>query len=183
MTMKRIPIFLACCALLPLAFSAPRPLGAHEDDGGPEYGKAELTLAGKRIAVVFGRPSTHGEGYQSMAAGVPDGFTWRMGRNKATRLDTEIDLEFGDVVIKAGSYSLVARRNGDHWQILFHPNYDRWGTPVPKDGYVGKVSLKATDVEGPVEFMTIKLESQGDGGRFTLLWGELKGFFDFTIAR
>lgn len=149
---------------------------------GAERGKAELTLDGKKITITFGRPSTEGAGYKSMEAGVPDGTLWRMGSNQATKIETEGDLKFGDTVIKAGTYSLVAKRKGDKWNLLFHPNADRWGIPVPKDGYIAEVELKTSKPKEPVKLLTLKLEKTDDGGEFTLAWGDEQGKAKFTLG-
>jgi hypothetical protein len=154
------------------------PAYAAKDD----RGEAKLTLSGKNISIDYGRPSTKGKGYQSMDK-IAEGFSWRMGRNEATKLEMDGDLKFGDQVIKAGKYSLVAKKTKDGWNLLVHPNADRWGTPVPEDGYVGNpIPLKASELKDEVELLTIKLEEKDGEGVFTLDWGKQELSAKFKIA-
>ena len=143
----------------------------------------ELMLGEKKVSIDYGRPSIHGAGYKSMSAGVPEGTVWRMGRNQATKLVTETDLKFGDTVVKAGSYGLWARRVDDAWHLIFNTNADAWGTPYKADGEVVTVPLAKSALNPPVQYLTIELESEGDGGVFSVSWGNETGSVAFAAAQ
>lgn len=156
--------------------------GAQEDKP-DDPGKTEITLKGKKVTITYGRPSTDGNGYKSMQNGVPAGTVWRMGRNNATKIVTEADLKFGDTVVKAGSYSLWAKRSeNDSWILLFHPEADVWGFPSPTEGFLHETPLKSGEPESDVKWMEILLKADGDVGTFSLAWGDELGSVTFTTA-
>ena len=154
-----------------------------QDKAKPGRGEAKVELGGKEITVDYGRPSTSGKGYKSMEAGVKEGFIWRMGSNKATKLTTASDLKFGDTVVKAGSYALWGKRVSDGWHLLFHPKADVWGYPSPKDGFVHEVALVNKKTDANVELVTIELAKVDDKtGEFKLTWGKDEATAKFTLA-
>ena len=65
-----------------------------------------MKLGDKNVNISYGSPSTSGPGYKAMQTTLKDGYVWRMGKDAATKLKTDVDLKFGDKVIKAGAYSL-----------------------------------------------------------------------------
>lgn len=172
--------FLIVSAFLSVALAQEKKEEAPEDPG-----MATLKLDGKSVKVTFGRPSTDGAGYKSMQKGVPDGYQWRMGRNEATQLDTEVDLKFGDKVIKAGSYGLWARRVGDAWHLVINSKVIMPTEQNANDTIVAVVPLKATKIEKPVKFMLIELKEDKatKGGVFRLAWGTEEGTAKFTVAK
>ena len=169
-------VFGLALALL-VGFSAGAAVAADEDAG-----EATLALAGKKITVAYGRPSTEGKGYKALDKGIEEGFMWRMGKNKATTLETEADLKFGDVAVKAGKYSLVAKKTKDGWEMLVHPEWDRWGTPVPKEGYVATIPLKVAKAKEAAKLLTIGLEEKDGEGHLILTWGPDQLSAAFKIA-
>lgn len=148
-------------------------------------GEAKLTLDGKDIKITYGRPSTSGPGYKTIQTAKKDGFIWRMGSNQATKLETAADLKFGDKVIKAGSYSLWAKRVGDGWHLVFNTKPDIWGTMHDANAKfdVAEVPLKNSKVEKEVELVTIELNKAEGGGEFKLTWGKEAGATNFSIAK
>lgn len=147
-----------------------------------DRGKAELVLGGKKISVDYGRPSTEGKGYHSLEKGIAEGTLWRMGKNEATRLESEADLKFGDVVVKAGKYRLAAKKTKDGWDLLVHPKAEGWGTPVPKDGYVATIPLKLGEIEEEAKLLTIALAEKEGTATFTLSWGKQTLSAEFKLA-
>lgn len=149
----------------------------------PPRGEAKVEIEGQTITVDYGRPSTEGAGYKQLTT-VKEGFVWRMGSNKATKLVTPVDLKFGDTTVKAGSYSLWAKRVGDSWHLLFNTNADVWGTMYKKEADVAEVPLKKSTTEEPAKLMTIELGKTEDGqGEFKLIWGPDVGTAKFTVAK
>ncbi len=148
-----------------------------------DCGEVKLEMAGKTIAVEYGRPSTEGKAYKSMADGVPEGTLWRMGKNEATTLETDADLKFGEVTVKAGKYSLAAKKTAEGWDLLVHPNAKRWGSPVPEDGYVATIPLTVGEPKEASDLLTIRLREKEGKGTFVLVWGKQKLSTQFEIAQ
>src|SRR5947209_15072950 len=65
---------------------------------------ASVTIAGKKVAVDYYAPSMHGR--KIMGSLVSFGEVWCPGANVATGLTTESDLQFGDLKLPKGTYSI-----------------------------------------------------------------------------
>ena len=168
---------LSVAALACFMISADTSYSAAKDKG-----EAKLELGGKNITVTYGRPSTEGRGYKSMTDGVPEGFRWRLGRNDATTIETEADLKFGDVTVPAGKYSLAGLKTKDGWDLMVHPNANRWGSPVPEDGYIANIPLEVGEPKEEAELMTIHLKEKDGKGMFALVWGTKKLSATFEVV-
>ena len=159
---------------------------AGAQDENPGRGKSEATIAGKKITLDYGRPSTDGNGFKMMASGIKDGLIWRMGSNARNSIDSEANLKFGDDVIKAGAYSLWAKRVDGAWHLLFHPDAKGWGMPAPKDGYLDvKIPLKAKALDENVKWLTLEVKKDDkdeNGGIIRLSWGKEEGSAKFTVV-
>lgn len=148
--------------------------------GGRE--NARMTLNGKAITLNYGAPLTSGDGYKAMQTMVKDGFVWRLGKDAATKLKTETDLKFGDKVIKAGAYSLWAKRVGSGWHLLVNWKADVWGTMHDPEADVAEVPMEMRTLDTPVEKLTIELMEADGTGVLKVQWGQEEGFVKFTAA-
>ena len=126
-----------------------------------ERGEAKARVAGKAVAIDYGRPELKG---RDMLAQAEVGRPWRMGKDAATTLKTEADLKFGEVAIPMGDYILTATKlAADKWQLNFANAADR--------AAVGSVPLSTEKLAGSVETFTIELSGQGEAGELQLKWG------------
>jgi hypothetical protein len=123
-------------------------------------GEARLSLAGKAIAIDYGRPSLKG---RDMLAQAEVGKPWRMGADAATTLKTEADLAFGSALVPKGEYTLTATKLAeDLWQL---------NVTAKDKGKVADVPLAAVTLKESVESFTIELKGDKEKGTFSMSWG------------
>ncbi|HXG65628.1 MAG TPA: DUF2911 domain-containing protein [Blastocatellia bacterium] len=146
---------------------------------GDAPGTTEATINGKKVVIIYGRPSLRGRDLLSLA---PVGTIWRLGRNQATRIESAGELVVAGKTLPAGKYSLWAKKTGDKsWTLLFHPNADVWGAPALKEGFVAEMPLKFENVSDSAEQLTIKLTDQGGKAHIGIHWGTLMLSGDFGV--
>jgi len=134
---------------------------------GNERGTAELSLAGKSVAVSYGRPSLNG---RDMLGQAQVGQQWRMGSDSATTFKSDADLLFGAVALPKGEYVLRARKDAeDKWTLLFNR----------ENQSVAEVPLSYRKLDAPVEMLTIELPDNKGTGRFEMRWGTAALTADF----
>ena len=96
----------------------------------------------------------------------------RMGADAGTTLNTEVALKFGNKVVDKGKYVLRAKLVAkDQWHLIVQKLADK--------AVVAEVPLTYQKADNSVEELTITLEKQGAGGKFTLQWGKLSISTDF----
>lgn len=146
--------------------------------GNAARGKAEATINGKAIAIDYGRPSLKGRDIFSM---VQPGMVWRLGMNMSTSIETAGDLVIAGKELKAGKYSLWAKKTGaDSWTLAFHPKTGVWGAPPLMDGFIAELPLKTEKVADSAEQLTITLAGNKGKAGIKIHWGTaaLTGSFD-----
>jgi hypothetical protein len=144
-------------ALLGAALSVAAPVFAQNPRG-----EAKATVAGKAVAIDYGRPSLKG---RDMLGQAQVGQSWRMGADTATGLKTEADLSFGDVKVPKGEYVLTATKvAADKWELnVLSKSEERTK--------VADVPLTVSKLDASVEQFTIDLKGDKDKGELKLLWG------------
>jgi len=144
---------------------------------GANRGTATATIKGKTVSIDYGRPSWGGTDRMGQ---LPVGQVWRLGMNKPTVLETSGDLVVAGKELKAGKYSLWAKRTGqDSWILAFHPEVPGWGVPVKTEGFVAELPLKSGKAADTAEQLTISLADAKGKGMVTIHWGtaQLTGSF------
>ena len=133
-------------------------------------GEARATLAGKSVAVEYGRPSLAG---RDMLGQAKPGAPWRMGAGSPTSLKTDADLSFGAVALPRGSYILTAVKDekGAWTVIASNPDTKAKAAELP---------LTSTTLKDSVEQFTIELTGKGNAGEFAMMWGTTKMATAFT---
>ena len=124
-------------------------------------GEAKATVAGKAVAIDYGRPSLN---KRDMLAQAQVGQAWRMGADAATSLKTDADLAFGSVQVPKGEYVLTATKVApDQWQLNVLSMADK--------AKVADVPLTASKGDASVEQFTIDVTGSGNKGDLKLRWG------------
>ncbi len=147
----------------------------------PSRGEAVLQIGRKRIAVTYGRPLLKGRDVLAMAK---DGMVWRMGKDEATELTTEVELRFPNATIAPGKYSLWMKKlSGNDWQLLVNSETGIWGTEHKDEHDIAAIPMQMTDLVESVEAFTIELTPRDGGGRLTAEWGTKALFVDFSVGQ
>ena len=135
-----------------------------------QRGEAKATIAGKSVAVEYGRPSLAG---RDMLGQAKAGSPWRMGAGSPTSLKTGTDLSFGSVNLPKGSYVLTAVKDEKgSWSVI--------ATSPDGKTKVAEVPLASTTLKDPVEQFTIELTGKGNAGEFAMMWGTARMAAAFT---
>jgi hypothetical protein len=129
---------------------------------GADRGEAKVKVAGKSVAIDYGRPTLNG---RDMLGQAQIGTPWRMGADAATTLKTEADLSFGTAAVAKGEYVLTATKVGDgQWTL---------NVLTKERAKVVDVPLEAVKLPDTVEMLTIGLTGDKDKGELTMSWGAL----------
>jgi hypothetical protein len=162
-------------------------------------GEASTQIGGKWIVVDYGRPILRGrrgvfssaEDYgKKLYAGAP---VWRLGANKSTRINTELDLMFGDKKLPAGEYSMFAELGESGWTLIFSNHQAKNSGREPGDGIWGaynydsakdviRVPMKIEKLPNSIDQFTIVFMDVTDkGGTLGFAWDNVMGEAAFTI--
>ncbi len=143
-------------------------------------GTARMTMNGKAISAEYGRPALKGRAVQQLLDQLKSGEVWRLGADKSTTFSTGSDLAFGDTTVPKGVYSLWARREADNgWNLVFNKQHGQWGTKHDPAQDLAAAPLKESKASKVEERVTLGLAKEGDGGVFTIQWGDMKLSADF----
>ncbi len=132
---------------------------------------AKATVAGKAVAVEYGRPVLAG---RDMLGQAKAGSPWRMGAGSPTSLTTEADLRFGAVLVPKGTYVLTAVKDEKGaWTVM--------AASPDSQAKVAEVPLTSTTLKDSVEQFTIEVTGKGNGGEFAMMWGTARMAAPFTV--
>lgn len=153
--------------------------------------EARANYNGKRIRIAFA-DLTHGSKDWELFEKVEDGQVYEFTLSRATKMYTDLDLKFGDVVVKKenvapdypGVYSLWLKKVGDGWNLVFNNQPDIWGTRHQAEFDAAEVPLTVSKVEGtPARKFKIEIAQAPTGGTLRLLWGDTKWETPFQLVQ
>ena len=191
---------LACLATV-LAASVAVPALAQN-----ARGAASTNVAGKKLAVDYGRPALKGRALDELLKQLPPDRMWRAGENQVTTLSLDGDVMIGGKKVSAGKYSVyVHAADAKTWELVLNRDL---GQPLGKiwaqapdnmknepwphlDDYtnaiasqeVARVPLKAAKSSGPADLFTIGFTPAGSGSTMTLAWGDQAWSTDLQPAK
>jgi hypothetical protein len=139
--------------------------------------KASATIGGKSITITYSSPAVKGrEGHIFTKDGLishnPHYPVWRAGANAATILETDGNLQIGNLAVPAGKYSLfVDIADPDQWVLIVNKKTGEWGLAYDASQDVGKVKMQMSKPPSLVENLKYTVEETGSGkGKITLAW-------------
>src|SRR5262245_42321247 len=136
-----------------------------------DRGTADVTIKSKKISINYGRPGLHGGASRLNEA--TDGMVWRLGMIQATAIDTAADLVVAGKPVKAGKYTLWAKKvSGSNWLLCFHPKTGVWGEPALTDGYIAQLPLKLSTAANSVDPLTISIADAKGAAAIKVHWGK-----------
>lgn len=141
-------------------------------------GEVKLDIGGKSVSINYGRPFLQGRDLTKEAA---VGTVWRLGMNEATQIKTETDLYTCCGMVKAGSYSLWAKKMAENkWELIFNSQTGQWGTQHDPTQDLISIPLKVEPSKQSVEQFTITLVKTAKGGEIRCAWGNQVLVAEFT---
>ena len=136
---------------------------------------SKISLGGKTVSVEYGRPSLKGRAVSELLNELKPGDFWRLGADKSTTFSTAADLQFGDVTVPSGEYSLWAERGEDNsWKLVFNKQHGQWGTQHDAAQDLASAPLEESKASNSEEMVTISLTKAGAGGVIAIQWGDMK---------
>jgi len=122
--------------------------------------KAEVTLSGKAIRIDYSRP--YRKGRKIVGGLVPYGQVWRTGADDATALKTPLDLEIGGIKVPAGNYTIYTLPSEGTWKLIINKQTGQWGTEYDEARDLGRIDLKKSALDQPIEQFTIEFVKKGE---------------------
>jgi hypothetical protein len=135
------------------------------------------------LSITYGRPSMRGR--QIFGRLVPFDIVWCPGADECTRLSTDHDLQFGDLRLAAGDYSLWMLPTETDWTLIFNSDGRAFHTRRNTRLDVGKIPLQKESLAAPVEQLTFTIgpNSSGAGGVLAMSWETTSVSAPFTVPR
>jgi hypothetical protein len=181
-------------------------MGQGQGRGGAGRGRATSTLTqnrasphdlttavvggGKRVTIYYGRPYSHApnstEVRKIWGTLVPWGQVYRLGADESTTMVTQATLQFGNLEVPPGAYSLymLPEENGAS-KLIINKAIGQWGIPYPPEiekQELGRVDLTKADAPSQVDQLTLALTAKqgGGGGTIKITWENATYSVDFT---
>jgi cyanophycinase len=140
---------------------------------------ARAEIAGAVIMVDYSRPSARGR--TVMGGLVPYGAVWRTGANDATQLIIDRVVQFGDISLQPGAYSLFTIPGADDWQLIINRGTGVSGLAHDPALDVARVTMAVRTPAAHVEQFTIQIVPTGAGGELRIQWGTAEAFVPFRV--
>jgi hypothetical protein len=156
----------------------------------PDPTEARANYGGQRIRIAFADLKKGTSDWQ-LFENVQDGQVYEFTLSRATKMYTDLDLMFGDVVVKKenvaanypGVYSLWLRKVGDGWNLVFNSQPDIWGTRHEAEFDAAEVPLRVAKADEPSDKMMVEIDQKPDGGTLRIRWDDTKWEADFSVVQ
>ena len=123
------------------------------------------------VKIVYSRP--HKRDRKVFGGLVPYGEVWRLGANEATEITLTEDLMINGNKLEAGTYSMFAIPEEDHWTLIFNSALGEWGHyNYNEDQDVLRVEVPTSKAEETYEPFTIMFNEAGT--ELIMAWEDTK---------
>jgi hypothetical protein len=133
------------------------------------------------ITVNYGSPAARG---RSVWGGtlVPFDTIWRTGANEATHLATSKTIQFGDLTLAPGLYTLWTQHTRSGTFLIVNKQVGQWGTQYNAANDIGRVPLDMANAPEFVEDFTVTIRPLPQGrGAIDFAWGDKVATANFTV--
>ncbi len=137
------------------------------------------TVGGARMTIVYSQPGKRGR--EIWGGLLPWNVVWRTGANAATEFMTDRDLEIGDVLLPAGTYTLYSIYSPESAYLIINRQTGQWGTVYDEGQDFARVELSAETLAETVERFTIAIEAGESGGVLHLTWDRTRYSLPFKV--
>ncbi len=134
-----------------------------------------------RLRVIYSRPYKNNRDIFGSDI-VPYGKIWRLGANEATEIEFFTTATIGSKKIPKGRYTLYAIPNESSWIFIINKETDIWGAfkyDQAKD--VARVTVPSTELEQPIESLTINFEKTKAGVNLVAGWDKKSASLPITF--
>jgi hypothetical protein len=137
----------------------------------------EMKLGGHTVLIEYSAPSARGRKVEGGL--IPYGDVWRAGADNATTLSTDADLMIGSLKVPKGVHTLYVAAGEGEWKLIVNKQTGQWGTEYDQSQDLGRVPLKLTHLDSPVEKFKITLSN----GMLSLAWGSTDATVSVKLAQ
>lgn len=158
---------------------------AASDQQGNPFGQlsgavtSEFSFNSTDFRVDYGSPQKRGR--ELFGGIVPWNERWRTGANRATHFYASSDLQFGDLKVPAGEYTLYTIPEPHGGILIINTQTGQNGNSYDESLDLGRVPMEISTRDEVTEAFTITVEESGGGGVLKLIWGETVFSSQFEI--
>ena len=141
------------------------------------------TIDGSEITITYGRPYMRGR--TIFGSLVPFDRVWCPGADEATTLDSQRDLQLGQLTVPSGPHTIWVLPTHDTWTLIvskepsgFHTNYNRYAD-------LGRIDMLKRSIDKPVEQLTFAIvkNAAGQGGSIAMTWDATEVSVPFRVVQ
>jgi hypothetical protein len=133
------------------------------------------------ITVNYGSPAVRG---RTVWGGVliPFDTIWRTGANEAAHLATSKTIQFGDVTLAPGLYTVWIQHTQSGTSLILSKQVGQWGTNYNPANDLGRVAMTLANAPEHVEDFTITVRALPQGrGAIDFAWGDKVATANFQL--
>ena len=169
-----------CAGAIALAATANR----HAQPNSLSPADETQVMLGNQQAVIVEYNAPAARGRKVEGGLIPYDSWYRLGADAATTLTTDADVMFGDLRVPRGVHTLFlyATANGP-WKLIVNKQTGQWGLEYHEDQDLGRVPMKMTKLDQPVERFNITLKKTGEKtATLAISWGNTKAEVAVKLA-
>jgi hypothetical protein len=121
------------------------------------------------VKITYSQPRKKGR--EIFGGLVPFGQVWRTGANEATEITTVTDIEFGGMLLTAGTYSLFTIPEKEQWTVIVNSDVGLWGAyNYNSNKDVFRFAIPVATADNLYEAFTMRIESQNEVASLLMMW-------------